>query len=78
MFIKFLIKLNQTRELAAAYAVPCHIQNMASPYFAAAAAAANSARQHQMPAALSIFPTYQGSILFRKNFLILNYYFFKF
>jgi hypothetical protein len=33
---------------------------MTTPYFAAAAAAANS-RQHQMPAALSIFPTYQGN-----------------
>ena len=55
-----LQQLNPTRDLAAAY-VPCHIQNMATPYFAAAAAAANSARQHQMPAALSIFPSYQGS-----------------
>jgi hypothetical protein len=43
---------------------------MASPYFAAAAAAANSARQHQMPTALSIFPSYQGSNLHK---FILNY-----
>jgi len=61
-----LQQLNRSQELAA-YAVPCHIQNaMTTPFYAAAAAAANAAqasRQHQMPAALSIFPTYQGKIL---------------
>ena len=62
-----LQQLNRSQELAAAaaYAVPCHM-NMTTPFYAAAAAAANAAqasRQHQMPAALSIFPTYQGEFV---------------
>ncbi len=59
-------QLNRSQELAT-YAVPCHIQNaMTTPFYAAAAAAANAqaSRQHPMPAALSIFPTYQGIHIF--------------
>ena len=43
--------------------LPCHIQNMAAtaPYFAAAAAAANSAARHQHQ--MSLFPSYQDPSL---------------